>query len=318
MNKRCLVIGSVITIIAFLLGFAGVIDVSAIASDEQPDRMIGVYVTSEYLDLFDFEAYLADNFSKIGDDLVINSKDADKYGNRLYAELVSNEYSGENGEKMVSMEYSFDREKGAELFDYTSYDEFGAPHSCLSNSAFSNVRTEYLDSDGSLTAVSLEGTLYITDNGTDLCQAFVNPVYCDAEGRVYAMSGQGMSFSGSYGGETSFTFDETRTVNNEESAKNTVIVHVKYVETPISIKITELDGNLAVLSSKEYSLNEIPDEIDVLEKTEYLMVETSFINCEGKTSKTMELYSESDTYAEVFGPVENGICTRKGFGIKWN
>ena len=57
------------------------------------DMMIGVFITREYLDLFDFERYLEDNLNTVvngGGE--ISPEDSEKYGGRLYAEKTGEGY----------------------------------------------------------------------------------------------------------------------------------------------------------------------------------------------------------------------------------
>lgn len=57
------------------------------------DRLIGVFVTTEYLDLFDFDAYLSDHANKLmsgGEHLIA---DGAKYEGKLYADIDKNDSS---------------------------------------------------------------------------------------------------------------------------------------------------------------------------------------------------------------------------------
>lgn len=49
------------------------------------DRLVGVLVTTEYLDLFDFENYLGDNIKGFSGGEIVVDGDTQKYQGRLYA-----------------------------------------------------------------------------------------------------------------------------------------------------------------------------------------------------------------------------------------
>ena len=58
------------------------------------DRLIGCFITTEHLDLFDFEAYFNDNAHKLvsGGEITLDG-DTAAYRNRIYAELYDETYT---------------------------------------------------------------------------------------------------------------------------------------------------------------------------------------------------------------------------------
>ena len=75
--------------------------------------LAGVFITREYLDLFDFESYLSDNASTIVNGGEITVEDQEKYNGRLYAVLkprtLTNEETGDTTEHW---EYVFEETTG--------------------------------------------------------------------------------------------------------------------------------------------------------------------------------------------------------------
>ena len=87
--KRNIIIIACVMLLAFLLGLAGLsLAQSGTADVLGKDRLIGVFITTEYLDLFDMESYFNDNIGKMttGGDITIDG-DSPKYQGRLYATL---------------------------------------------------------------------------------------------------------------------------------------------------------------------------------------------------------------------------------------
>ena len=78
------------------------------------DRLIGVFITNEYLDLFDFEGYLNDNINSFrGGEIDAERSNTHKYQGRLYAVLVPKAHvNEETGESTVTHEYVFEGIEG--------------------------------------------------------------------------------------------------------------------------------------------------------------------------------------------------------------
>ena len=57
------------------------------AAPAEEDRLVGIYVTPEYIDTFDLEAYFEDNASQLlsGGGGEISAEDAEEYSQRIYA-----------------------------------------------------------------------------------------------------------------------------------------------------------------------------------------------------------------------------------------
>ena len=92
-NKSIVAILAGVVISALILGSTGVVSLakneeSLEADVQQKDRLIGIFVTTEYLDLFDFEGYLNENMNKVLSGGEISQADSAKYEGRLYADLV--------------------------------------------------------------------------------------------------------------------------------------------------------------------------------------------------------------------------------------
>jgi hypothetical protein len=81
------------------------------------DRLIGVFLTTEYLDLFDFEGYLNDNIGSLsGGDIKLDGT-TEEYQGKLYAELSPRTLTNtETGEEVVTKEYVFPGFEGITYF----------------------------------------------------------------------------------------------------------------------------------------------------------------------------------------------------------
>ena len=149
------------------------------------DMMIGVFITREYLDLFDFESYLEDNLNTVmngGGE--VSPGDMEKYGGRLYAEKTDEGYD-------------FGTEGMGAFF--VQWEQDGVPYSSSYSIGPMELYLSTVVSDEG-TSNEYTGTVYVQCGGTE---AFLrpfrqrgraaNPVYQDSEGRVYLTAGSGIS-----------------------------------------------------------------------------------------------------------------------------
>lgn len=129
-TKKIFVIFASVMLGFFLLGSSGVIHMADDSLDEgfgADDRLIGVVITTEHLDLFDFEGYLEDNGEKILFGSQIDESQQAKYQGRLYATLVDRSYTDqETGQVTVSKEFIFDGVRRIPYFAADISDESGS------------------------------------------------------------------------------------------------------------------------------------------------------------------------------------------------
>ena len=81
MNKRILIL--VLAMTMFLTGCQLAVETVNEQGMHNSDQLVGVVVTTEYLDLFDMEGYLEDNLGSI---MAGKNPDQSDYQGRLYAQ----------------------------------------------------------------------------------------------------------------------------------------------------------------------------------------------------------------------------------------
>lgn len=292
---------------------------------EEPtgDRLIGVFVTDEYLDLFDFEGYLNDNFGGISDGGIITEDQSRRYEGRLYAVLKELELvDEETGETSTTKEYVFEGVNGASYFAATITEEDG-------NTSYTTTGSDETISDGHTgifigddeEKTTLEGIIYIAAT-PGMISRYINPVYQGADGRVYAVSGSGMTMDGAEneGGAFSQTIEETTTITeNGESKKHSTSVKIS-LETmfsPVKIAILEMDENGSVLSHREYSPGQVPDRLAPNKQTEYIIVETHKQDSSGNALITRELIGREETNFTTFFRRGDDICVKRWTDLLW-
>lgn len=304
------------------------------------DRLVGVMVTTEYLDLFDMEAWLNDNINKldVGGSTVIDG-DTAKYEGRIYAQVIETPSKGSDGSTRILHTWDFpealdpimgalflcptvtDPESGMQYTNSTIEGYMSDAHTRVKS-------TDYGDS------IELTCTVYfdpyaitketITDGATGVemehIAFYTNPVYQTPEGAVYVTSGMGNSHSvakdlgmDSFNSSTTLTDSVTETVNGKTTeTENKVTVNYQGVRMAQSITILEMSDSNKQLRSKSYLPAEFPTELTVGADTAYVIVETLSADNEGTETVSRQICSADhpDESFDVFVPAE------KGFAIK--
>jgi hypothetical protein len=281
----------------------------------EKDRLVGVYVTKEHLDLFDFESYISDNINTIGRGGEISVADSEKYGGRKYAELkrkyLINE---ETGQETSNWEYVFEGIDGIRFFYVQVEQPDGESYfSSYSDGAISDGHV-YVGND-----TSLEGTIYTSPRGPNAF--YLNPVYQSSDGKVYLTAGSGISFSGdkSEGAVFSTTLEEKHAVTEngetvEESFKIKINIAVK--APPANICIIQMNSENMPVSQIDYKPNTLPDQVLISPEAEYVIVETLAASPGGEVLNR-EILNPDSAYFTSYVTRDDGICEARSVNLQW-
>ena len=320
MRRNIIIIICILALI-FAAGLCGFTLAQPDASENaQNDRMIGVLITTEYLDLFDVEGYLSDNIGKMsGGDITI-SDDNSKYQDRLYATLKDKRLTSEySGEVVTTKEYVFEGVRGFPYFYYTITDGTETYNTASGNEAVSDGHTDISVTDEG-ESVTLDGTIYVASTGGNVTY-YMNPVYQSSDGRVYAMSGSGMSFDGDSEGMTcSHTIDSSTTVT-ENGEKKTHSISVKttisVMNPPRRVSVLQFDSDDAILSREEYLPGSLPETITPKQGCSYIILETIKTSPNQGETVSRTLYQMEDETLENFYLRDDGVCVKQSTALKW-
>lgn len=327
-NKIGMIILACVLAVSFVLGATGAV---TFATDEptdntgnaSKDRLIGVFITTEYLDLFDSESYVKDNADKVLSGGEIGSSDRARYQGRLYAKLADAPYTDpETGETITTKKFVFDGIEGISYFAARYTDESGTQYlGAGDDDAISDAHTElhYTDAgDG----IDMKGTIYVSaSKGSDVF--YCNPVYQTASGEVYLVSGQGVSYGGelSAGMSGSQALKEEQTVTiggKSETVSSSIEVSICFMDTPIGTSILQFDRDGSIVAREDHAAGALPAEITANPDTEYIIAETHMSSADGKETVTRELFRQDDETLYAFSCREDGICIKQYCSIAWN
>lgn len=230
---------SIALILALALVLSGCSTLREDGAPAQEDRLVGIYITPEYVDTFDLEAYFEDNASSlINGGGEISSQDAAKYSQRIYAT--------DNGGREGHIEFPM---WGIPLIS-ARYEEDG-------ESYIGNESSDYMDQGGLHVYSSddgeryeISGTIYADARGH--VQAYCNPVYQQADGSIYLVTGQGMSSNGM--GTMTFTLSEDSDAYGDVPAWGMSIeldITATYPTERVAVLLYGADGSL--MSRTEYA-----------------------------------------------------------------
>lgn len=271
------------------------------------DRLIGVFVTNEHLDLFDFEAYFNDHANELipGGEIVIENTDC--YNQRIYANMENGGCAFEGLDGILFASYAFD--------DGISKGYRNAPGNKVSGHVT-------LDETENQVTLTMNGSIYISDK-IGYVQFFYNPVRQDSEGRVYLTAGTGLSSNVTEGTAMKnwhdLSDDYTITVNGEtQSYRADITIGVEAIVLPEQYTFYYMNENHLELGREVFAPEEVPQEICPLADTAYILVEESSHRKDNTDSSFRTIYSRGqDEVLDIYIPGEDYVCTKSNTKIVW-
>jgi phage protein U len=313
-------------LIAVFFAVLGIFSLSACqlasedATESAHDRLIGVFITYEYLDLFDFDSYLTDNISGFPGGDISEDANSEKYQDRLYATLKEKVLINEDtGEETVVEEYVFE---GVEGFAYLAVKDGNNGHVNFHSDEAISDRNSRLYSGDDEDKIKLEGTIYSAPGNDGFITYYINPVYQGSDSSIYAMSGGGFSIDATQGkGHYTNMLEETTTVTeNGTDKKSSTSIEISFVPMfpPEKIVLLQMDKDSTILSKNEYTPGEMPEMLTPKTGTDYIVAETYKSDNAGTVYVTREIYDQQDEYLYTFFFRDDNICIKTGTKLEWN
>ncbi len=278
------------------------------------DRLIGAFITTEYLDLYDMESYLNDHASSLVNDGSITLGNDSKYEGKLFADVEKGEADSPSEWKI-----SFGDMDGQYMLMPVSTDENGERY--MGNLCSDAINEPYLYSNVSDDGEEqeLSGTIYEVADGKEKVW-YVNPVYQTEDGEIYAITGNGYSNGGrdTEGSTMATTLSGESTVtengkSQKESSKVTVQFAIMY--KPVQTIICQMSDSNQVLKREEYQPAEVPDTLKAEPDTAYIIVETKKESPSGETVTSRSILDlnseEEEPCLETWYSLDNGFISKK-------
>ena len=249
------------------------------------DRLIGCFITTEHIDLFDFEGYFNDNANKLvsGGTIGIDG-DTAAYQGKLYAEYYEETLHHEDGTEFTVGGYRFPDLEGIAYFAPTIYEEDGHQYVTFeSGEGVNDVDNRVISHNDEDYCVELSATVYAPVDADDEFTGneiifYLNPVYQTAEGSIYLISGQGMAMNSTSAGmimAQTLSEEYTTTVNGEKkTAGSSVEITYETAYVPRLLRVIEMDGAGMVLGVSELDPEKLPDTYTPRDGCAYMISES--------------------------------------------
>lgn len=317
--KRNIILISCVLVLAFVLGLGGFTLAGSERENAGQDRLIGVYVTPEYVDLFDFESYFNDNTNKLMSGGEITGGEA--YEGRLYAVLQESVLTEvDTGAQTTVQEYVFPDLDGIGCYVPKIGQGDDSYTSSVSDSAL-DLKIYHVSYTDEGEGMTLEGTIYVTP-GSGSNAWYTNPVYQTADGQVYLVSGDGISCGGvqGEGAVMSTTIADTSTITENGKAKSysfSVTLAVSFAYAPERFTVVQMGAGGNCLDTAEFVPGEEPEAIAIQPGTEYLVVETHKTAPGGAPVITRELFTPDDTQLTLWRERGDGVLEQVWVELDW-
>lgn len=276
------------------------------------DRLVGVFITTEYLDILDaevaLEEYLKNNAGNISDGETITF-DTNNQHNRVYATFIEEPYQDEDGEYHFSNNYDF---SGLEGISLATYQIQNGEESYYTSSVGDGICDVHMKSGGEDQGIS--GTIWMAKNSGEVIY-YMNPIYQTADGRVYLVPGSGLHISSDVGGRASQKIEEkaTTTENGETySYTFSAEVFIDFVEPAQTITIIQMNENDEEIKRETFQVDNLPKQLVPGDDIAYLIVSS-----QSGDSVTRQINQPGEDQIEVFVQLDKQICIKDYIFVDW-
>jgi len=278
------------------------------AGHQENARLIGVFITTEHIDLFEHTQidHIPTRWGQPDFSELLRP-------GRLYAEWC--------------VEFRFPGVEGIPFFTAMSPPmedtHLGRAITTHGGSSISGGHNHVHFDDNSVN-IEMEGIIYAVPGAQAFTVLYMNPVFQTADGRVFLESGSGSSFHGmtTEGHVFSQNLTETTTITeNGVETTNSISVTVQLVAMfpPESIYVLQMDADSSIVARTIFMPNEMPEMLQLEAQTEYVIVEThrSIPPDAYGTSVIRELVTQNDHRISTFMAREDGILEKSWTEIVW-
>lgn len=292
------------------------------SAEKTEGRLIGVYISYEYIDLFDFEGYVKDNLKPNGGNITIEGNNKE-YEGRLYAVQKNVEKTASKGEKYTETEFIFEEVEGIGLFSPTITDPLTSDTTYVSSygdAEFSDVVSSFKTGDAQDT-LGLEGTVYLS-SGTMSKAIYINPVYQATDGRVYLVTGQGFSCTSDSGEGGVYTQTLNSKITIVENGKSKIYasdikISVETIYPTEKVAILQMDASSNIIKKEEYTPEQVPTQILPESDTDYIVLENTKATFDKKTKVERTIFSKENDTLWFFSKGKNGVFVKTYSTILW-
>lgn len=319
MKNRKWYIGSLLLPALALCGCS--LAVSGKGGEPESDRLIGVFITEEYLDLFDMDAYLEDHASALLDKKEHTVTDTSQYTEKLYADIEKN-----GSEDPGNWEVSFKETEGIRFFSpIWKTGEDASYHANVYDASICDPEVNVTVTDTG-EEISLSGTYYILPGkfSGDEVIYYVNPVYQTKDGDIYTVPGNGFGTevqSGEGANWTSTLSDQIQITEDGVQKTEQTFVKIQFgvMYKPQKVSLLQMDAQHRIIRADAYEPGMLPQKMEAEPETAYILAETQKENPAGGTVLQREIYEPGgeETIMKTFYAAQDGNLSGMDTEIIW-
>lgn len=276
------------------------------------DRLVGVFITTEYLDLLDaevaLEEYLKNNAGNISDGETITF-DTNNQHNRVYATFVEEPYQDDDGEYHYSNNYEF---VGLDGIALATYQIQNGEESYYTSSVGDGICDVHMKTGGEDQGIN--GTIWMAKNSGELIY-YMNPIYQTTDGRVYLVPGSGLHISSDVGGRASQKIEEkvTATENGEAySYTFSAEVFIDFADPAETVTILQMNKQDEEVKRETFLADNLPKQFVPGDNTAYLIVIS-----ESSNGVHRQINQPNEDKIEVFVQFGEQICMKDYIFVEW-
>ncbi len=284
--------------------------------ESSQDQLVGVFITTEYLDLMDVQAYVSDHQNDWENRPRTVAGDTSAYQGRLYAEDVSKDPQ--------RPDYRFPGIEGVPVYCVPLPEPDESDVYCWTPSEAPEAWTHYgytVEDGGESMVLTSELCVAAQDGEQNF---YANPIYRTEAGEIYLMSGSGVGQSGrsteKVGSALTLTAAETVEVALRGEATRyrcEVKATVTFADPVEKDVLIQMDGNDQVLGREEFLPGQAPAEFAPARDTAYLILETHRQSKSGEQTVERSLYDRADEVFTTYQVGESNFFCRTDTEIHW-
>lgn len=263
------------------------------------DRLVGIFLTTEYINSFDVDAWLAENADRLVDGGTISIPKEEQ--TRIYATLVDGNYQFEGLDGFYLATYTMAGDPDNEETSYRTVD----------SSDYILDLHHGLHSTDNATTTELTGSLFVS-NQVESVVFYCNPIYQTEDGKVYLVPGDGFQ---SAPGLATYTLSDTTTATENGTTQTytaTIEIKIDCVEIAQKIVLLEMDEMNREIGRTEWIPGQMPDEFTPSAETVYLIIE------EHRTDGiSRSIHQNGDDPIAVFYSEDGRLCRKEYLTVQW-
>ena len=310
----------IIMLLSSLCGCSLAIEDAGAEPEKSRDCLVGAFITTEYVDTFDVDSYLDEHADEIITGIENGSiSDGDiisgeEYQNRIYATIHK-----KDSERAFDWEFSFGDIEGMYFFE-ALFQEDGEPCSVVfADDAICDIHS-ILETTDAGENIEIQGTIYALLSENDSQIFYLNPIYQTPSGEIYMVAGNGDQLSGGLSGAITVKMEEetTREENGiKEIYSGAVQLSIEILNAaPEKITLYFMNENMETISTEEFAVGEMPEQVLMAEGAVFVIVETQWED----GTITRELFEKEDEESisvETFSKVSDKMLMKQMTDIVW-